>query len=455
MGIHLCGLPRFRAAAARVSLARRAWFWIFLDMEQMQRRVGVIGGVRIPFCRNNTTYADVGNFGMSVKVLGSLVERYGLHGVELGEVALGAVIKHASDWNLAREALLSSGLAPTTPGITTARACGTSLDNAIIVANKIACGQIEAGIAAGSDTTSDVPIVYGTRLRKRLLRAKTLQDKLKIALHRFSLKELKPSFPGVAEPRTGKAMGDHCEQMAKQWHIGRVAQDELALASHRKLAAAYDAGFFEDLIVPFRGIRRDGFLRPDTTPEKLAALKPAFDKTSGQGTLTAGNSTGLSDGAAAVLLASEAWAAQRGLKVQAWFRDAEVAAVDFVHGEGLLMAPTVAVPRLLKRNGLTLQDFDYYEIHEAFAAQVLCTLRAWESADYCRNRLGLDAPLGAIDPAKLNVHGSSLAVGHPFAATGARIIATLAKLLEQKGAGRGLISICTAGGMGVTAILER
>jgi acetyl-CoA C-acetyltransferase len=447
---------RFRAVAERVSLAGNLW-WIS-GMEQMQRRVGVIGGVRIPFCRNNTAYADVGNFGMSVKVLGALVERYGLHGVELGEVAMGAVIKHPSDWNIAREALLSSGLAPTTPGITTARACGTSLDNAIIVANKIAVGQIDAGIAGGSDTTSDVPIVYGARLRKRLLainRAKTPLDKLKVALHRFSLKELKPSFPGVAEPRTGKSMGDHCEQMAKQWKVTREAQDQLALDSHRKLAATYDAGFFEDLIVPFRGLARDGFLRPDTTLEKLASLKPAFDKASGQGTLTAGNSTGLSDGAAAVLLASEEWAAQRGLKVQAWFRDAEVAAVDFVHGEGLLMAPTVAVPRLLKRNGLTLQDFDFYEIHEAFAAQVLCTLRAWESADYCKNRLGLDAPLGAIDPAKLNVHGSSLATGHPFAATGARIIATLAKMLEQKGSGRGLISICTAGGMGVTAILER
>ncbi len=452
------GRLRFRPVAGRVSLAGRARYWIFPDMDQMQRRVGVIGGVRIPFCRNNTAYADVGNFGMSVKVLGALVERYGLHGVELGEVALGAVIRHSSDWNLAREALLSSGLAPTTPGITTARACGTSLDNAIIVANKIAVGQIDAGIAAGSDTTSDVPIVYGTRLRKRLLainRARTVQDKLKIALHRFSPKELKPSFPGVAEPRTGKSMGDHCEQMAKQWKVTREAQDRLALDSHRKLAATYDAGFFTDLVVPFRGLSRDGFLRPDTTLEKLAALKPAFDKTSGQGTLTAGNSTGLSDGAAAALLASESWAAQRGLAVQAWFRDAEVAAVDFVHGEGLLMAPTVAVPRLLRRNGLTLQDFDYYEIHEAFAAQVLCTLRAWESADYCRNRLGLDAPLGAIDPARLNVHGSSLATGHPFAATGARIIATLAKMLEQKGSGRGLISICTAGGMGVAAILER
>ncbi|MDO1529611.1 acetyl-CoA C-acetyltransferase [Fulvimonas sp. R45] len=427
-------------------------------MDKSLQRVGVIGGIRIPFCRNNTAYADVGNFGMSVKVLGSLVERFALHGQELGEVALGAVIKHASDWNLAREAVLSSGLAPTTPGITTARACGTSLDNAIIVANKIATGQIEAGIAAGSDTTSDVPIVYGTRLRKRILainRARGWQDKLAAATRGFSFGELKPSFPGVAEPRTGMSMGDHCEKMAKEWHVGREAQDALALDSHRKLAAAYEAGFFEDLIVPFRGLKRDGFLRPDTSMEKLATLKPAFDKRSGQGTLTAGNSTGLSDGAAAVLLASEGWAAKHGLTIQAYFRDAEVAAVDFVHGEGLLMAPTIAVPRLLKRNGLSLQDFDFYEIHEAFAAQVLCTLRAWESADYCRDRLGLDAPLGSIDPARLNVHGSSLAVGHPFAATGARLVATLAKLLEQKGSGRGLISICTAGGMGVTAILER
>ena len=427
-------------------------------MEKTTKRVGVIGGVRIPFCRNNTAYADVGNFGMSVKVLGALVERYGLHGVELGEVALGAVIKHASDWNLAREALLSSGLAPTTPGITTARACGTSLDNAIVVANKIAVGQIQAGIAAGSDTTSDVPIVYGERLRKRLLainRARGWQDKLAAATRGFSLSELKPSFPGVAEPRTGMSMGEHCEKMAREWHIDRASQDRLALESHRKLAAAYEAGFMDDLVVPFRGVRRDNILRPDTSMEKLATLKPAFDRSSGHGTLTAGNSTALSDGAAAVLLAGEEWAAQRGLPVQAWIRDAEVAGVDFVHGEGLLMAPTVAVARLLARNGLGLQDFDFYEIHEAFAAQVLCTLRAWESADYCRNRLGLEAPLGSIDPARINVHGSSLAAGHPFAATGARLVATLAKTLAQKGGGRGLISVCTAGGMGVVAILER
>ncbi|MHA6205621.1 acetyl-CoA C-acetyltransferase [Dyella soli] len=427
-------------------------------MENTLKRVGVIGGVRIPFCRNNTAYADVGNFGMSVKVLGSLVERYGLHGQELGEVALGAVIRHSSEWNLAREAVLSSGLASTTPAITTARACGTSLDNAIIIAGKIATGQIEAGIAGGSDTTSDVPIVLGERLRKRLLalnRAKSWQDKLRAATQGFSFKEFKPAFPGVAEPRTGMSMGDHCEKMAREWHITRQSQDQLALDSHRKLAAAYEAGFFDDLVVPFRGLKRDGFLRADSTLEKLSQLKPAFDKTSGHGTLTAGNSTGLSDGAAAVLLGTEQWATRRGLTVQAWFRDAEVAAVDFVHGEGLLMAPTVAVPRMLARHGLSLQDFDFYEIHEAFAAQVLCTLRAWESADYCKRRLGLDQPLGSIDPARLNVHGSSLAAGHPFAATGARVIATLAKLLEQKGSGRGLISICTAGGMGVTAILER
>jgi acetyl-CoA C-acetyltransferase len=368
------------------------------------------------------------------------------------------VLKHASDWNIAREVVLSSGLAPTTPGITTARACGTSLDNAIAIANKIAAGQIEAGIAGGSDTTSDVPIVVGTRLRKRLLRinrARSPMDKIRAALRGFSFGELKPAFPGVAEPRTGKSMGEHCELMAREWKIGRAEQDQLALESHRKLAAAYEAGFFDDLVVPFRGMKRDGFLRPDTTLEKLAALKPAFDRQSGHGTLTAGNSTGLSDGAAAVLLASEDWAEANDLKVQAWMTHARVAAVDYVHGEGLLMAPTIAVPRMLAEAGLTLQDFDFYEIHEAFAAQVLCTLRAWESEDYCRQRLGLDKALGSIEPDKLNVNGSSLAVGHPFAATGARIVAMLARLLEKKGSGRGLISICTAGGMGVTAILER
>ncbi len=422
------------------------------------KRAGIIGGIRIPFCRNNTAYADIGNFGMAVKTLGSLVERYGLHGVELGEVAFGAVIRHAGDWNIAREATLSSGLAQTTPGITTARACGTSLDNAILIANKIAAGQIEAGIAGGSDTTSDVPIVYSRALQQRLLamnRAKAPLDKVESAVRGFSFAELKPSFPGVAEPRTGKSMGEHCEMMAREWHIPREAQDAWALESHHKLAAAYARGFFDDLVVPFRGVQRDNVLRPDTSMEKLAALKPAFDRSSGHGTLTAGNSSALSDGSAAVLIASDEWAAARGLRVQAYLTHARVAAVDYLHGEGLLMAPTVAVPRMLAEAGLTLQDFDFYEIHEAFAAQVLCTLRAWESADYCRDRLGLAAPLGAIDPARINVNGSSLATGHPFAATGARIVATLAKMLEEKGSGRGLVSICTAGGMGVTAILER
>ena len=422
------------------------------------RRVGIIGGVRIPFCRNNTAYADIGNFGMSVKVLGSLVERFGLHGLELGEVAMGAVIKHTFDWNLAREATLSSGLAPTTPGITTVRACGSSLDNTIDVGNKIAMGQIEAGIAGGSDTTSDVPIVYSRALQQRVLatnRAKTPLAKLQTALKGFSPAELKPSFPGVAEPRTGKSMGDHCELMAREWNVSREDQDILALGSHQKLAAAYSRGFFERLVVPFRGVNRDNILRPDTSLEKLATLTPAFDKISGHGTLTAGNSSPLSDGAAAVLLASEDWAKERSLPIQAYLTHSRVAAVDFPHGEGLLMAPTIAIPRMLDEAGLTLQDFDFYEIHEAFAAQVLCNLRAFESADYCRNRLGRDKPLGSIDPAKINVNGSSLAAGHPFAATGARLVATLAKLLEEKGSGRGLISICTAGGMGVTAILER
>ena len=421
------------------------------------RPVAVLGGVRIPFCRQNTAYSDVGNLGMSVRTLGALVEKFGLHGQQLGEVAMGAVIKHSSDWNLAREATLSSGLSPLTPGITLQRACGTGLDSIITIANKIAVGQIEVGIGGGSDTTSDVPIVYGKALRQRLLAAaaaKSTRDKI-AAFKGFSLRELKPDFPGVAEPRTGKSMGDHCEDMAKQWNISRDSQDELAAASHHKLAAAYERGFFEDLVVSFRGVSRDNILRPDTSIEKLATLKPAFDRTSGRGTLTAGNSTPLTDGASACLVASEDWASAHGHEVLCRIRDAHVSAVDFVHGEGLLMAPTVAVSEMLKRNNLALQDFDIYEIHEAFAAQVLCTLRAWESEDYCRTRLDLDAPLGRIDPARINPLGSSLAAGHPFAATGARIVATAAKQLAERGGGRCLVSICTAGGMGVVAILER
>ena len=421
------------------------------------RPVAILGGVRIPFCRQNTAYADVGNLGMSVRTLGALVERFGLHGQQLGEVAIGAVIKHPSDWNLAREATLSSGLSPLTPGLTLQRACGTSLDALITVANKIALGQIEAGIGGGSDTTSDVPIVYGRSLRGRLLaanRARSMKERI-AAFKGFRLSELKPEFPGVAEPRTGKSMGQHCEDMARQWNVSRDSQDEWAVSSHRKLAAAYERGFFADLVAPFRGVERDNILRPDTTLEKLATLKPAFDKSSGRGTLTAANSTPLTDGAAAALLASEEWARAHGHAPLAWLRDAQVAAVDFVHGEGLLMAPTVAVAEMLRRHGLSLQDFDIYEIHEAFAAQVLCTLRAWESEDYCRERLGLDAPLGRIDPEKINPVGSSLATGHPFAATGARIIATVAKQLAERGGGRALVSICTAGGMGVVAIVER
>ncbi|TNJ33177.1 acetyl-CoA C-acetyltransferase [Arenimonas terrae] len=424
---------------------------------QPTRRVAILGGVRIPFCRNNTAYHDVGNLGMSIKALGALVEKFKLHGEVLGEVALGAVLKHSSDWNLGREAALSSGLSPLTPGITMQRACGTGLDTVVDVANKIALGQIEAGVGGGSDTTSDVPIVVGKRLRRRLLdanMAKTFGQRLK-AFKGFKFRELKPEFPGVGEPRTGKSMGEHCEMMAKEWQIPREAQDQLAMESHKKAAAAYERGFYTDLVAPFRGLERDNILRPDTSLEKLATLKPAFDKTSGQGTLTAGNSTPLTDGASVALLASEEWAAARNLEVQAYLVDAQVAAVDFVHGEGLLMAPCWAVHTLLKRNNLTLQDFDFYEIHEAFAAQVLCTLKAWEDEEFCKTRLGADKALGSIDRSKLNVVGSSLALGHPFAATGARIVATAAKLLKEKGRGRVLISICTAGGMGVAAIVER
>lgn len=422
------------------------------------RRVAILGGIRIPFCRNNTAYYDLGNLGLSTLVLGGLVEKFQLQGQTLGEVAMGAVLKHSSDFNLAREATLSSGLSPYTPGITITRACGTGLDALITVANKIALGQIEAGIGGGSDTTSDVPIAVNKKLRRRLLdlnRARSLGERIKAALKGFSFGEFKPEFPGVAEPRTGKSMGQSCEDMAKQWQIPREAQDQLAFESHQKAATAYERGFYSDLVMPIRGLERDNILRPDTSLEKLATLKPAFDKRSGKGTLTAGNSTNLSDGASAALLSSEDWAKANGKEIQAYLVDAQVAAVDFVGGDGLLMAPAWAVAQLLKRNNLKLQDFDFYEIHEAFAAQVLCTLKAWESEEFCKTKLGLDGALGRIDRSKLNVVGSSLALGHPFAATGARIVATAAKLLKEKGQGRALISICTAGGMGVAAIVER
>jgi len=425
--------------------------------ERTLRRVAILGGSRIPFCRSNTQYQDLSNLDMLTAALNGLADRYQLAGVEIDEVGAGAVISHSKDWNLAREAVLSSKLSPLTSAYTVQMACGTSLQAAVQLGAKIATGQIDSAIAAGTDTTSDAPIVFGARFAKRLIKlanAKSLGERF-AAFKGFRLGELKPASPNAGEPRTRMSMGQHCEIMAKQWGISREAQDKLAWESHQKGARALAEGFFDDLIVPCAGVSRDNHLRPDSTLEKLATLKPAFDKESGKGTLTAGNSTPLTDGASSVLLASEDWAAERGLPVQAYLTFAKTASVDFVAGEGLLMAPTIAVARLLKDAGLTLQDFDFYEIHEAFAAQVLCTLRAWESDQYCRERLGLPGALGSIDPAKLNVNGSSLAFGHPFAATGGRVLATLAKLLHQRGRGRGLISICTAGGMGIAAILEK
>ena len=421
------------------------------------RRVAIIGGNRIPFARSNGLYATASNKAMLTAALEGLIERYNLHGLHIGEVAAGAVLKHSRDMNLTRECVLGSRLSPMTPAYDVQQACGTGLETVLLVANKIALGQIDSGIAGGVDTTSDAPIAVNEGLRRILLqanRAKTTAEKIKTFLQ-LRPQHLMPDLPRINEPRTGLSMGEHCELMAQTWQIPREAQDRLALESHQKMAASYAEGWQNDLMTPFLGLTRDNNLRPDLTLEKLASLKPAFEK-SAKGTMTAGNSTPLTDGASLVLLGSEEWAKARGLPILAYLRDGETAAVDFVNGaEGLLMAPVYAVPRLLARNGLTLQDFDYYEIHEAFAAQVLCTLKAWEDPDYCNTRLGLDAPLGSIDRSRLNVKGSSLAAGHPFAATGGRIVANLAKLLDAAGRGRGLISICAAAGQGVTAIIER
>ena len=425
-------------------------------MNAKTRPVAVLGGNRIPFARSNGPYAKASNQDMLTAALDGLVERFDLAGERLGEVAAGAVLKHSRDFNLTRESVLGTKLAPETPAYDVGQACGTGLEAAILVANKIALGQIDAGIAGGTDTTSDAPIAVNEDLREILLeanRAKSNVDRLK-ALAKIRPGHIVPEIPRNAEPRTGLSMGEHTAIMAREWGITRTEQDELAVRSHQNLAAAYERGFNDDLVTPYLGLERDQNLRPDSTVEKLAKLKPVFGGE--DGTMTAGNSTPLSDGASAVLLGTEEWAEAHGLRPLAYFVDAETAAVDHVvRKEGLLMAPAYAVPRLLDRNGLTLQDFDLYEIHEAFAAQVLCTLKAWEDPVFCKQRLGRDEPLGSIDRDKLNVNGGSLAAGHPFAATGGRIIAGLAKALDERGGGRGLISICAAGGQGVTAILER
>jgi len=429
-------------------------------MADSLRPVALVGSARIPFARSNTAYIDAGNQDLLTAALVGLVDKFGLRGETLGEVAAGAVIKHSRDWNLTREAAQGAGLDPHTPAYDVQLACGTSLLAVTQLGHRIALGEIDAAIAGGSDTASDVPVAYGRRLQRIVLdsaRGRNALDRIKPWL-RLRPRDLVPSIPGVAEARTGLSMGEHCEIMAKEWKIGRAEQDELAYLSHKNAAAAWKEGYYEDHVVPFAGQAADNNVRADASLEKLAALKPVFDR-SPAGTLTAGNSTPLTDGAACVLLASEQWAKSRGLPIQAYVTHSAVAAVDFAGlagpREGLLMAPTYAVPRMLERAGMTLQDFDIYEIHEAFAAQVLCTLKAWESAEYCRAKLGLQAPLGSIDRARLNLKGGSVALGHPFAATGARIVGTLAKQLAQRGTGRGLISICTAGGMGVTAILER
>jgi acetyl-CoA C-acetyltransferase len=430
-------------------------------MRSETRRVAVLGGNRIPFARSDSAYAHASNHDMLTVALDGLIERFHLEGERLGEVAAGAVLKHSRDRDLTREAVLSTRLAPETPAYDVQQACGTGLEAVVLVANKIALGQIEVGIAGGVDTTSDAPLAVNDDLRQLLLdlnRAKSTAARLQL-LARLRPGQIVPDIPRNAEPRTGLSMGEHCAIMAEEWGVTRAEQDELAARSHQRMAAAYERGFFEDLVNPYLSLERDQNLRPDSTAEKLAKLKPVFGGE--HGTMTAGNSTPLSDGASTVLLASEEWAREHGLPVLAWLTEAQTAAVDHVHTqkgtgkrEGLLMAPAYAMPRMLDRAGLQLRDFDFYEIHEAFAAQVLCTLKAWEDPVFCRERLDRERPLGPIDRERLNVNGGSLAAGHPFAATGGRIVATLAKALHERGSGRGVISICAAAGQGVVAVLE-
>ena len=421
-----------------------------------QHKVAIIAGKRIPFVKSMANYLGCSNYDLLSHAFNSLVADQKLEGQVLGDFISGSVMNHPFDWNLSREVVLGSKLSFQTPGLNIQRACGTGLEAANLVGLKIATGQIEVGIAGGTDTNSDIPFIGERKLTHKMIElqnAKTIPEKIKVALS-ISPKLLKPLLPVVKEPRTGLSMGEHCELMVKEWKVTREEQDQLAFESHQKASRAYEEGFHDDLVTEFKGVKKDTITRKETSLEKLAKLKPAFDK-SASGTLTAGNSTPLTDGASVVLLASEEWANKNNKQILAYLKDVEVASVDHVNGAGLLMGPTLAVSRLLERNNLKLSDFDYYEIHEAFAGQVLCTLKAWEDPKYCKEVLGRDEALGPIDRDKLNVKGGSLALGHPFAATGGRILATSAKLLNQKGSGKVLISICTAGGMGVAAIVEK
>ncbi len=425
-------------------------------MRNKNNRVAILGSLRIPFVKSFQQYKQTSNQEMLTATLQAVVSKYNLSGKLLGDVSFGAVMQSSIEWNFSREVVLGTELDPNTPAFNVQRACGTSLETINLIALKIATGQIDSGIGGGSDTNSDLPVMVQRKLAWKLIdlnSAKSMGQKI-ARLFRISFADLKPAYPAVVEPRTGMSMGQHTEKMVKEWKITREEQDELSLISHQNATKAYKEGFYDDLLTPYKGVEKDTIVREDTDMEKLAKLKPVFDRSS-TGTLTAGNSTLLTDGAGMVFLGTEKYAKDNSYPVLAYFSDCEAAAVDFVHGAGLLMAPTLAVARLLKRNNLTLQDFDFYEIHEAFAGQVLCTLKAWESDEYCKNELGLDNALGSIDRSKMNIKGGSVALGHPFGATGARVVGTIAKLLAQKGKGRGLVSVCTAGGMGVAAIIER
>ena len=420
------------------------------------KKVGVIGGARIPFCRANTAYKNSTNQKMMTASLKAIIKKYNLQDKVLGDVALGAVIKHSSDWNLARECVIDSGLSIKTPGVDMQRACGTGLETIMNIVNKISLGQIDSGIGGGVDSISDAPIVYSDKLRKILLNSfygRSITEKFKPWLN-LRPSFLKPKLPGVEEPRTGLSMGESTEIIAKEYGISRKSQDLLALESHINASKAYDSGFYDDLVIPFEGVNKDNIIRSDSSIEKLNSLKTVFDK-GPNASMTPGNSTSLTDGSAAVLLSNDVWAERNGLEIESYISNFEISAVDYIDEEGLLMAPAYAVSEMLKKANIELQDFDFYEIHEAFAAQTLATIEAWESEEFCQTKLGRNKAMGSFDHKKLNIKGGRLAISHPLAATGARIVATMSKLLREKGKGRGLISICTAGGMGVTAIMER
>ena len=416
--------------------------------------IWLAAGIRTPFAKVDGPLAAFDAIALSVPVVREMVGRLG--GAAPDFAVWGAVVPNLTWSNIAREVLMDSGVAPNVPAFSTVMACATSMIAAIEAAGMIDGVERNLALVGGVESMSRIQLGLGQRLSdwlRRFQQARSLGQKIE-RLSDLHVGDIKLYVPSITNRTSGMSMGEHTEITAKEWGIGRGEQDRVALESHQRAVAAWERGFFDDLVIPFGGLTQDTLPRKVTSAEKLSTLAPSFDRTSGRGTLTAGNSSPLTDGAAGLWVASRAGLARLPPNsLAAKLVDWEIAAVDF-RTEGLLMAPAFAIPRLLARNGLTYGDIDLWEIHEAFAAQLLFHIKALEDPDFVRRKAGVDASLGPFPRERVNPNGGSIALGHPFGATGARILSQAVKEMAGRPGQRCIVSICTDGGQGCVALLE-